>query len=742
MNTIEWQAVDLREVRVNINRIVMALSIGAVLQVSAAGAGQPVAPGAGAGGQGGPTGQGGQAAARNQPPPVQVISRRPPAAVLGTIRGGAADGTIWFGWPVSMPSTAIAGTTLSDVLAIADGLGVPGVEASSTQRTAFEAPKPFDARLQAGERNALVTRLRELRQLISVYRVDDLGADAAARRRTFELAKAVEAPLIVTRAGTPGAASLAELDTLATEFEVKVAIETAPPATELLKALAGRSARLGAAVDLGTWMQRGAKAADALAFKDRLLLVRVEDRSALGAAGTPVALGEGAGGLADFFLGVYTAGIKPLNIVIESLGTTEGDLARNLAAFERVMWPAMAARVRDMVKSPAGQIRDGSRLDADMQRQIAAAVPDGPLARPRKPRKLLVTDLQMYLGHSSIPHGNLLLKLMGEKTGAFEAVFSNDLDLLKYPAIKQFDAVYFNNVCGMVHNDPAVRESLLRYVREGGGIGGHHAVTYANNNWPEFSEMMGGWAGQHHTETQVLKIDDPSSPLMKSFGAGPIEHTDEFYVFPMLLALFARQAARAHEHRRRQIRSRDGEPLLRGLHAHRSGLRRRVDQGIRQGPRLLHAARPYEHLLHRSPLDDAPARGDSIHPRRPRRRRHARRGAARVVARLIETGSGPHPRSEGTIRMPKIRRRSVAARLSPAAGFALLLLLLLSACQTAPERRPYTTWSDYAGTADSMQYSALAQVNTANVKTLDLAWTIPRPVPAGGSPSGRSSSTM
>ena len=514
------------------NRIVMALSIGAVLQVSAA-AGQPVPPAAATAGQGGQSGQGGQGAAPNQPPPVQVISRRPPAAVLGTIRGGAADGTIWFGWRVSMPSTAIAGATLSNVLAIADGLGVPGVEASSTQRTAFEVPKPFDARLQAGERNAVVTRLRELRQQVSVYRIDDLGADAAARRRTFELAKAVDAPLIVTRAGTPGAASLDELDTLATEFEVKVAIETPPPATELLEALAGRSARLGAAVDLGAWMQRGAKPADALAFKDRLLLVRVEDRSALGAAGKPVALGEGAGGIADFFLGAYTAHIKPLHIVIESLGTTEADLARNLAAFERVMWPAMAERVRDMVKSPAGQIRDGSRLDADMQRQIAAAVPDAPIAKPRKPRKLLVTDLQMYSGHASIPHGNLLLKLMAEKTGAFEAVFSNDLELLKYPAIKQFDAVYFNNVCGMVHNDPAVRESLLRYVREGGGIGGHHAVTYANNNWPEFAELMGGWAGQHHLETQVLKIDDPSSPLMKSFGAGPIEHNDEFYVFPM-----------------------------------------------------------------------------------------------------------------------------------------------------------------------------------------------------------------
>ncbi len=456
--------------------------------------------------------------------------------------------------------------------------------------------------------------------------------------------------------------------------------------------------------------------------------MRVSDRSALGAGGKPVALGEGAGGLADFFLAAYTAGIKPLHIVIESLGTTEADLARNLAAFERVMWPAMAERVRDMVKSPAGQIRDGSRLDADMQRQIAAAVPDGPIAKPRKPRKLLVTDLQMYSGHSSIPHGNLLLKLLAEKTGAFEAVFSNDLELLKYPAIKQFDAVYFNNVCGMVHNDPAVRESLLRYVREGGGIGGHHAVTYANNNWPEFSEMMGGWAGLHHQETQMLKIDDPSSPLMKSFGAGPIEHTDEFYVFPMtspysrskqrvLMSIDVDKSDRA-----------TAESLLRGLHPHRSGLRRGVDSGIRQGPRLLHAARPHHHLLHRSPLDDAPARGDSIHPRRPRRRRHTRRGAARVVTRLIETGSRSAldiGRNDSYAQDPQASRR----------GSPLSRPAWRRCCSRRPVRRRPSAGPIRPGATTRGQptrcASALAQVSTANVKTLDLAWTHAAPGPSG-----------
>jgi len=196
------------------------------------------------------------------------------------------------------------------------------------------------------------------------------------------------------------------------------------------------------------------------------------------------------------------------------------------------MLPAMAERVRTMLNTPAGQIRGPDKLDAEMRRQIAGAAPTRAIATPKKPRKLLVTDIQMYSGHATIPHGNWLLEIMGKQTGAFEPVFSNDLNLLKYPKIKEFDAIYFNNVCGMVHNDPDVRDGILRFVREGGGIGGHHAVTYANNNWPEFAAMMGGWAGAHHIETQMIKVDDPSSPLTRSFGTASFEHTDEFYIFP------------------------------------------------------------------------------------------------------------------------------------------------------------------------------------------------------------------
>ena len=39
--------------------------------------------------------------------------------------------------------------------------------------------------------------------------------------------------------------------------------------------------------------------------------------------------------------------------------------------------------------------------------------------------------------------------------------------------------------------------------------------------------------------------------------------------------------------------------------------------------------------------------------------------------------------------------------------------------------KPYTTWTTYSGGAHSSQYSALTQINKANVSQLEVAWTFP-----------------
>ena len=55
----------------------------------------------------------------------------------------------------------------------------------------------------------------------------------------------------------------------------------------------------------------------------------------------------------------------------------------------------------------------------------------------------------------------------------------------------------------------------------------------------------------------------------------------------------------------------------------------------------------------------------------------------------------------------------------------------LEATVLAQANQPYTTWSEYAGGAASMQYSALKQINKSNVSKLELAFFYPAPGPSG-----------
>jgi len=201
-----------------------------------------------------------------------------------------------------------------------------------------------------------------------------------------------------------------------------------------------------------------------------------------------------------------------------------------LDAFEQAVHPVMTDRVAAIARTMP--IRDPGRLTTAERSAIEAAIPAVAPAKPAKARKLLVLDLNIgWTGHAVIPQGNLMLDLLGKRTGAWETVFSNDLENLKYPRIRQFDAVFLNSTVGQVFVDPEVRAGLLRFVREGGGLGGLHGASYTSMDWPEFSEMIGASEGPHRVEKQTVKVDDAASPLTASFEGKPFAWEDEFYHF-------------------------------------------------------------------------------------------------------------------------------------------------------------------------------------------------------------------
>jgi len=178
--------------------------------------------------------------------------------------------------------------------------------------------------------------------------------------------------------------------------------------------------------------------------------------------------------------------------------------------------------------------------DAETQAKIEAAVPAKALVQPRKPRKLLIFDLNVgYGGHGSIATANQAFTLMGKKTGAFETAISKDTSVFKPENLKQFDAVFLNNTVGNLFEDPALRQSLVEFVYAGGGLMGVHGTSVAftrwtegaSEDWPEFAIMLGTRGAFHRASTEQVftKLDDPGHPLDQCFGGQGFEYRDEFF---------------------------------------------------------------------------------------------------------------------------------------------------------------------------------------------------------------------
>ncbi len=350
-----------------------------------------------------------------------------------------------------------------------------------------------------------------------VYVTAEISEDEQIARKQFEFAKSLG---VETLAVERMPKSLPAIEKLADEFGVNVALSGSPKT--VLEAIQGRGRRIGAYADLRKWTQEGIAPLDGIALlNDRLLALKLSDRNALG----------------PLMAEIYRRELKPSLITVDTSGGPDvmADLSRSLAAFEKAVQPVVAGRVMQL--SRGIPIKGPDRLTPEEREKITAATPQKPAATPKASRRLLIYDANIGYGganggHRSIPAANMAIELFA-KTGAYEAVFSNDLENFKYDRIQKFDAVFLNNTVGQIFVDPEIRAGLSRFVREGGGLAGYHGTSHASMDWAEFGEILGAVEGSHRepTEMATVKIDDPTSPLVAAFGGKSFVHQDEFYRF-------------------------------------------------------------------------------------------------------------------------------------------------------------------------------------------------------------------
>ncbi len=163
--------------------------------------------------------------------------------------------------------------------------------------------------------------------------------------------------------------------------------------------------------------------------------------------------------------------------------------------------------------------------------KITAALPQKATVRPAQPRKLLIFCRTEGFRHSSIPYGAKALELMGQKTGAYTSVISDDMAMFAPDKLGQFDAVVFNNTVSLKFEDPEHRRALIDFIHGGKGMVGIHGGADNFKNWPEGAAMMGAVFSGHPWGRCPIKLDDPNHPLLKVFGGKGFWIQDEIYMF-------------------------------------------------------------------------------------------------------------------------------------------------------------------------------------------------------------------
>jgi type 1 glutamine amidotransferase len=213
--------------------------------------------------------------------------------------------------------------------------------------------------------------------------------------------------------------------------------------------------------------------------------------------------------------------------------------------------PLAGAAAAFFLVSAAG---DREQPPSGAAEKIAAALPAEAFAKPAKPRKVLIFSKTAGFRHESIATGKLAFTELGKKTGAFEAVISDDLSNFEPKTIDQFDAILFLSTTmdpfapskpewdamddkakkEAGKNTERLQKSLMSFVKGGKGFIGIHAATDTFYNWAEYGEMIGGYFDGHPwgAGTQVsIKVEpgQEKHPLVAMFDGKNVDFKEEIY---------------------------------------------------------------------------------------------------------------------------------------------------------------------------------------------------------------------
>lgn len=145
-----------------------------------------------------------------------------------------------------------------------------------------------------------------------------------------------------------------------------------------------------------------------------------------------------------------------------------------------------------------------------------------------QPKKVLYITHSAGFRHDSLPVSQQVMRDVAARTGKLEVTATEDVsglsDLSAYSAV-----VFFTT--GELPVTAAQKDSLLAFIRNGGGFAGFHSATDTFYTWPEYSDLIGARFDGHPWVQEVrIDIEDPDHPVVKDL-APSFRIVDEIYQF-------------------------------------------------------------------------------------------------------------------------------------------------------------------------------------------------------------------
>jgi len=144
-------------------------------------------------------------------------------------------------------------------------------------------------------------------------------------------------------------------------------------------------------------------------------------------------------------------------------------------------------------------------------------------------RVLMITHSAGFK-HKYLPTAEKVVESLGEESGLFSVLATEDCTILNGEDLKKYDAVIFATT-GELPISEEQKKDFIESIRAGMGFIGIHNATDTFYKFPEYGRMIGGYFNGHPwTQEITVKVEDRTHPATRHLPES-FKVKEEVYTF-------------------------------------------------------------------------------------------------------------------------------------------------------------------------------------------------------------------